>query len=71
MKNYEVKNPEVNATLTAIAGKIRPAIPDGWGFMLMIFEFGPDGACFYASSAERVDVLAMMQEWIDKQKRPR
>lgn len=69
VQNYEVDNPEIKATLRSISEKIGSALPPGkkWGFMLMLFEYGPNGANFYASSADRDDTLAVMKEWIAKQ----
>lgn len=38
----------------------------GYGFALLIFEFGPDGNMFYTSNAQRADVIGMMREFIQK-----
>lgn len=65
---YEVENDAIRATLKGIAGRIGASLDTGWGFLLMLFEYGPKGSMFYISSAERGDCLRMAQEWIDKQK---
>jgi len=67
-KRFEVENDAVKATLNQIAGKVGGALDRGWGFLLMLFEFGAGGSMFYISSAERGDVMKMTQEWIDKQR---
>ena len=68
-ENYEIHNPEIDATQKAIAAKIRQALPDGWGFMLMIFEVNKDdGANFYSSTADRHDVITVLEEWIARQR---
>lgn len=65
---FEVENEKIKATLNQIAGKVGGALDKGWGFLLMLFEYGEGGSMFYISSAERGDVMKMTQEWIDKQK---
>lgn len=65
---YEVENAEIKSTLNGIAGRIGASLDKGWGFLLMLFEYGPKGSMFYISSAERNDCMRMAQEWIDKQK---
>jgi len=74
---YEVDNPAIKSTLRDIAGKVGAALVPGWGFLLMLFEYGtrkdaafgePDGgSLFYISSADRADALDMMREWMRKQ----
>lgn len=64
---YEVENEQIRATLNGIANRIGASLDKGWGFLLMLFEYGPKGSMFYISSAERADCMRMAQEWIDKQ----
>lgn len=64
---FDVENEQVRATLNSIAKKIGGALDKGWGFTLLLFEFGPDGSLFYISSAEREDVIRMVKEWVAKQ----
>jgi hypothetical protein len=35
--------------------------------MLMLFEYGPGGALFYLSSADRADVLNVLEEFKRRQ----
>lgn len=65
---YEVENDAIRATLNGIAKRIGASLDEGWGFLLMLFEYGQKGSMFYISSAERGDCMRMAQEWIDKQK---
>lgn len=65
---FEVENEQVKTTLNLIGNRIGGALDKGWGFLLMLFEYGPKGSMFYLSSAERGDVVRMAQEWIDKQR---
>jgi len=67
-QRYEVENTAIRATLNSIAKRIGGELDKGWGFLLMLFEYGPKGSMFYISSAERVDCMRMAQEWINKQK---
>ena len=67
---FEVENPEAKSTLREISDKIKHALPKGWGFLLMLFEYGtPEnpGAMFYASSAERDGVIRLVREWLAHQ----
>lgn len=67
---YEVDNPEIKQALRDIGGRIGHALPDGWGFMLLLFDYvttPKGGATFYLSSADRDDVLTMVDAWLSKQ----
>lgn len=66
---FEVENEKVKLQLNQIARKVGGALDKGWGFLLMLFEYGPGGSMFYISSAERENCIDMAQEWIDKQRR--
>jgi len=50
--SYNVRNPELEAALRAIADDLRAKLPAGLGFALMLFEM-PEGALFYISNANR------------------
>jgi len=65
---FEVENDKVKVQLNDIAKKIGGALDKGWGFLLMLFEYGPKGSMFYISSAERESCMDMAQEWINKQR---
>lgn len=66
--SYEVQNEEIKQKLKEKAKMIAEGLPEGWGFMLFIIEFGEGGANFYISNAQREDMIEAMQEWIDRQK---
>jgi len=65
---YEIENDAIKSVLNGIAKRIGASLDPGWGFLLMLFEYGEKGSMFYISSAERGDCMRMAQEWIDKQK---
>jgi hypothetical protein len=67
-KRFEIENEPVKATLNDIANRIGGALPKGWGFLLMLMSYGEGGSFFYLSSAERANVIDMVQEWINKQR---
>lgn len=58
--------PEVKTSLRAIGKVIDEALPDGWGFALLVFTFG-GGTMTYISNADRQDMLKAMQEFLQKQ----
>lgn len=66
--DYLVRNPEVEAKLKEYGRKFQSELPEGYGFMLMIFKYGEGGDLFYMSSAERDDVLNTMQEFINRER---
>lgn len=65
-ENFEVSNDSLKALLYDIGGLLKPAMPEGWGFLLMIFSFGEGGSTFYISDAQRQDVIKMLKEFIEK-----
>lgn len=64
---YEVKDPAVQATLIKLGGLIRASLPPGWGFSLFLVQYGPDGAMFYLSSANRDDMVQALREWLARE----
>ena len=67
-EDYRVPVPDkVKNTLRKLGKIIGKSLPEGWGFTLLIFEFGEGGTLTYLSNADREDVLATMQEFIRKQ----
>lgn len=56
------------ARLKELGERIGRHMPEGWGFVLMIFPFGEGNEQFmhYVSNAEREDVLTMMVEFIQR-----
>lgn len=59
--------PGVKAALNAIGELIGSGLPEGWGFTLLIFEYGGDKTMTYISSAKRADMVTTMSEFIGKQ----
>lgn len=47
-----------------IATALRAAMPPGYGFLLVVFDFGKDLDTFmaYSSNARRDDMIAMLDE---------
>lgn len=65
-KRYEVDLPEIQEILTALADSINEKLPEGWGFNLLLFNFGPDGLMFYISNAQRETMIKAMEEFLQK-----
>lgn len=59
--------PAVKEQMRRFAQDIAAQLPQGWGFTLLVFQFGPSGAMAYISNAERQDVLQSMSEFIKTQ----
>lgn len=57
----------IKSILNDLGGVVGRALPDGWGFVLLLFTYGEGGSLFYISSANREDVIATMKEFIRKQ----
>jgi hypothetical protein len=68
---FEVRDPEIEARLAVIGNRLRDAIEavPGYGFALLIFQYGEGGNMFYTSSADRADVIAAMKEFIERHER--
>ncbi|HLX21673.1 MAG TPA: hypothetical protein VKR23_16120 [Gaiellaceae bacterium] len=66
--NYTIPDPaEIRPLLQELGDRIGSELPNGWGFNLLLFEFGQGGGLFYISSANREDVIATMREFIRRQ----
>lgn len=66
--HYTVADPlEMEKTLKDIGGRIADGLPAGWGFLLMLFEYGAGGSLFYLSSADRADMLTAIAEFMKRQ----
>jgi hypothetical protein len=70
--SYNVRSDDIESALRTLATQIKPQVPEGWGFTLMIFSYtktglaheGDEGSMFYISSARRTDMVKAMQEFI-------
>lgn len=67
--NFEVQNENVEVIMKEIGELLKTAMPEGWGFTLLMFDFvkGEGGSTFYISNAQRSDMLKLMKEFIEKQ----
>lgn len=66
---HSIKDPEMIELLNQLGDKISLGLPSGYGFNLLLFEFGgPGNNLFYISNADREDVIKMMKEWIERQR---
>ena len=61
--NYEVENPKIKQLLKDIGVTILNALPEEWGFTIMIFSYGEGGSLFYLSSAHREDMIKALDEF--------
>jgi hypothetical protein len=59
-------DPRDKEFLRRCAKEIGAEIPDGWGFILFMFNFGPGGHMTYTSNADRKEAIAAMKEWLLK-----
>lgn len=68
---FEVRDPEVEAKLRQIGEALRDScakVP-GYGFALLIFQFGDGGNMFWTSNADRDDMIEAMEEFIRKNRK--
>jgi hypothetical protein len=66
--DFRVPVPElVKERMREFGRDIKKRCPAGWGFTLLMFSYGADGAMVYLSSAEREDMLKALQEFLQKQ----
>ena len=63
---FEVRNKAVEDKLNDIGQRLRAGMPSGFGFVLLIAEFGEKGSMFYTANCNRQDVCNMMREFISK-----
>lgn len=45
---------------------LKGKMPNGAGFVLVVFDFGPGGWMTYLSSGERADCIKMLRELLSK-----
>jgi hypothetical protein len=56
--------PAVTEAANNLARLIGLSLPEGWGFALLMFEFGDGDRMNYISNATREDMLAALKEFI-------
>lgn len=61
------RNEYVKSKMQKIATKVNEELPVGYGFCVMVFNFGDvkDKEMMYASNANREDIVEAMKEWIE------
>lgn len=64
---FAFHDPAIRDQLRDVGREIRDRLPVGWGFLLMLFQYGEGGGLFYMSSAERADVLQVLEEFKRRQ----
>jgi hypothetical protein len=74
MDHFEVENEEITSRMRDIGQRIHAAIDESdlagkMGFALLIFEFAEKGAAFYISDAQRADMIRVMEEFIERQRK--
>lgn len=52
-----------------LARAVEVILPPNTGFVVLAFDFGPDGRLDYVSNAERADVIKVMREFMEKTER--
>ena len=62
---YEIHNAAIQAQVKHFGDEIKKQMPDGWGFVLMMFDYNSD-SLFYISSADRGGSIDIVKEWIQK-----
>lgn len=63
---FEVRDEQAEKLLKEIGVLLRESMPKGYGFNLLVFNFGEGGNMFYTSNARREDMIRAMQEFIAK-----
>jgi hypothetical protein len=64
----EVQVRLIQETETAkVARKLTEMLPPGQGFVLLTFDFGPQGNLAYCSNGNRDDCIRMLREWLGRQ----
>lgn len=70
-ENYEVDNEHIKSKMKEIGTILAGELPTGWGFSLLIFNFGegggPGDGLFYISNARRENMIEAMKEFIAKE----
>jgi hypothetical protein len=71
---FEVKNEAITARMRGIGQRIHQAINESesagkMGFALFLFDFGEEGAVFYISDARREDMIRILEQFIERQRK--
>lgn len=57
---------EAEAVAREVGRLIGSAVPEGYGFAVLVFSFGPGGATTYVSNADRADMIRALRECADR-----
>jgi hypothetical protein len=68
-ERFEIDDEDKKRALRTIGVLIDGEVPVGMGFAVLLFDFGPGGALYYISNAERADMITAMKEFIAKWER--
>lgn len=65
---FNVRNQQIEEHMRTVARQIKSEMPDGWGFTVLMFNYGENkeqtDGLFYISSADRDDMIRAMKEFI-------
>ena len=56
--------PEVRETMNRLARTFDSALPDGYGFALLVFKYGESGFMNYISNSDRADMKKAFKEFL-------
>ena len=67
---FNVRNAEIETKLRQIGQRIENSLEGTpFGFALFLVEFNnADGGCFYISSAQRPDIVPVIEAWCARQR---
>lgn len=57
---------KINAMNEIVRNQIKPNVPQGMGFIFLMFDYGEKGNLFYGASAMREDCMNVMKEFIQR-----
>ncbi len=64
--DFRVGHEKHEIALRKLGNIIKPQVPSGMGFTLLMFDYGEGGNMFYLSSADREGCIKAMREFIGK-----
>jgi len=65
---HESKNhPMDRESLQRASKEVEAQLPDGWGYMLFMFELGKATRVTYTANGDRKDCIAALKEWLLRQ----
>lgn len=62
--NFQVHDENVEVALKEIGDLLRSAMPEGYGFVFVMSQYGKGGNNFYTSSVERGSAIEMLDEMV-------